>query len=150
MADDRTARPPRDLLSRDATARAPYKPPGTLPDPTPQPGYVFRWVATHTLGQHDPSNVSRRLRDGWEPVRAADHPELLLTGDANGNIEIGGLMLCKMPEERSKAREAYYAGQAAAQLASVDNHYLKEQDPRMPLFADRKSSATRGSFGNGK
>lgn len=150
MADERTARPPRDLLSRDATARAPYRPPGTLPDPTPVPGVVFRWIATHTLGQHDPSNVSRRLRDGWEPVRAEDHPELMLQGSPTGNVEIGGLMLCKMSVERSKAREEYYAQQANAQLASVDNHYLKEQDPRMPLTAERRSSVTRGSFGNGK
>jgi hypothetical protein len=34
-------------------------------------------------------------------------------------------------------------------MASVDNSFMKNNDPRMPLFADRKSSTTRGGFGSG-
>jgi hypothetical protein len=56
MAENRT---PRDNVSRDKQARAVYVPPTALPDPTPEPGYVYRWVATHVLGQHEPTNVSR-------------------------------------------------------------------------------------------
>jgi hypothetical protein len=147
MAEPRT---PRDLTSREKTARTVYTPPSTLPDPIPVPGYVYRWIATHTLGQADPSNVSRKLREGWEPVKAEDHPELMLVGNAKtGNVEIGGLMLCKMDAERARARNEYYASEAHKQLTSVDNHYMRNNDPRMPLFADRKTSVSRGSFGNG-
>lgn len=148
MAENRT---PRDTLSREKTARpGTYVPPSTLPDPAPEPGYVFRWIATHILGQADPTNVSKKLREGWEPVKAVDHPELMLTGNQSGNVEIGGLMLCKMSVEQAQSRDEYYQKQAQAQMESVDNHFMRNNDPRMPLFSDRKSSTTRGrGFGNG-
>lgn len=148
MADART---PRDLESRVKQTRAVYTPPSSLPDPNPEPGFVHRWVATHVLGQADPRNVSRQFREGWVPVKAEDHPELAyVTNSKTGNVEIGGLMLCKMPTEMSKARDAYYADQAQRQMESVDNTFLRNNDPRMPMFADRKSSTTRGSaFGSG-
>jgi len=144
------ARTPRDLTSREKTARTVYAPPSTLPDPTPEPGYVYRWIATHVLGQANVSHVSKQLREGWEPVKAADHPELMMMGNAaNGNVEIGGLMLCKMPIERARARDEYYQSQATSQMESVDNHFMRNNDPRMPLFSDRKTSTSRGGFGSG-
>jgi hypothetical protein len=148
MAETRT---PRDLSSREKTARAVYVPPSNLPDPTPEPGYAYRWIATHILGQSNPTNVSRKMREGWEPVKAEDHPELMLFGNAKtGNVEIGGLMLCKMPVERVQARSDYYNRQAQAQMDSVDNHFMRNNDPRMPLFSDKKSTTSRGGgFGTG-
>lgn len=148
MAENRA---PRELETREKTARHVYVPPSTLPDPTPEPGYVFRWIATHVMGQADPTNVSKKMREGWEPVKAADHPELMLVGNAKtGNVEIGGLMLCKMPIEQARARDAYYAKQAQAQMESVDNNFMRNNDPRMPLFSERRSAVTRGAgFGSG-
>ena len=148
MAENRT---PRDNSSREKTARAVYVPPSALPDPTPEPGYVYRWIATHVLGEANPTNVSKKMREGWEPVKAEDHPELMLVGNAKtGNVEIGGLMLCKMLKEQAQARDDYYAQQAQDQMNSVDNHFMRNNDPRMPLFSDRKSSASRGNgFGSG-
>jgi hypothetical protein len=145
---DRTA---RDLKSRDKSARAVYVPPSNLPDPTPEPGWTYHWVSTHILGQANPTNVSQKMREGWEPVKATDHPELMLMGnEKTGNVEIGGLMLCKMPIERYRARLDYYNRQAQGQMDSVDNHFLRNNDPRMPLFAEKKSSTTRGAgFGSG-
>ena len=141
----------RDSKSRDKSARTVYVPPSNLPDPTPDPDYTFRWVATHVLGQPLANNVSLQMRDGYEPVKAVDHPELALFGNnANGNVEIGGLMLCKAPKERVEARDEYYKKQAQNQMDSVDNHFMRNSDPRMPLFADRKSTTSRGSgFGSG-
>jgi hypothetical protein len=91
------------------------------------------------------------MREGWEPVKAADHPELMLVGNAKtGNVEVGGLMLCKMSVEQARARDAFYNQQTQAQIDSVDNHYMRNNDPRMPLFNDRKTTVTRGTgFGNG-
>jgi hypothetical protein len=140
----------RDMKSREKSARAVYVPPTNLPDPTPEPGYVYRWVATHILGQAEVTNVSRKMREGWVPVKANDHPELMLVGnEKTGNVEIGGLMLCKMPSEKAKARDEYYDLQAQNQMDSVDNNFMRQNDPRMPLFAERKSSTTRGGFGSG-
>ena len=144
------ARTPRDLASREKTARMVYTPPSSLPDPNPEPGYVYRLVATHVLGQADPTNVSKKLREGWEPVKASDHPELMLLGNKSGNVEIGGLMLCKMAKERAQARDEYYAHQAKAQVDSVDNNFMRNNDPRMPLFSEKKTSTSRGvGFGSG-
>ena len=141
----------RDSKSRDKSARTVYVPPSNLPDPTPDPDYTFRWVATHVLGQPLANNVSLQMRDGYEPVKAVDHPELALFGNnANGNVEIGGLMLCKAPKERVEARDEYYKKQAQNQMDSVENHFMRNSDPRMPLFADRKSTTSRGTgFGSG-
>jgi hypothetical protein len=148
MADNRSN---RDTASRDKNARYVYTPSSTLPDPTPEPGYVYRWIATHIMGQADPTNVSRKMRDGWVPVKAVDHPELMLeANEKTGNVEIGGLMLCKQPSEQAKARDEYFNKQAQNQMDSVDNHFMRNNDPRMPLFSDRKSTVSRGAgFGSG-
>jgi hypothetical protein len=148
MANNRT---PRDLDAREkSSTRAVYQPAATLPTPAPQNGYSFRWVATAVNGQDIPTNVSQKLRDGYEPVKAADHPELMLQSDKNGNVEVGGLMLCKIPTERAEARAEYYEKQADNQMNSVDNHFMRNNDARMPLFSDRKTTTTKGSgFGNG-
>ena len=63
------------------------------------------------------------------------------------NIEIGGLILCKTPEEFVEQRNAYYQQQTEAQANAVDNSLMRESDPRMPMFNERKSTV---SFGKGK
>ena len=148
MADSRTS---RDISSRDKSARIVYTPSSTLPDPTPEPGYTYRWIGTHVLGVSNPTNVSSKLRDGWVPVKATDHEELMLVGnEKTGNVEIGGLMLCKMPTERAQAIADYYNNAAQANMESVDNNFMRQQDPRMAtLFSERKSTSTRGNFGSG-
>ena len=141
MAENRT---PRDLVTREKTARAVYTPPSALPDPTPEPGWRFRWIATAVNGQSYAQNVAMRMREGWVPVKAEDHPELMLPANAAGNVEIGGLMLCKQPEESVEARNSYYATQASKQEQSVDNTLMRQSDARMPLFNERKSTTTFG------
>jgi hypothetical protein len=39
----------------------------------------------------------------------------------------------------------YYDNQNQAQMDSVDNNFLRENDPRMPLFSEKKSKVTFGS-----
>jgi hypothetical protein len=60
------------------------------------------------------------------------------------NIVMGGLLLCKAPIELVEERNAYYREQAKGQMTSVDNSLMRENDPRMPLFNDRKSTVTFG------
>jgi hypothetical protein len=62
------------------------------------------------------------------------------------SIEIGGLLLCKTPTEFTEQRNAFYQRQANEQMASVDNSFMRENDPRMPLFKERRSEV---SFGRG-
>lgn len=141
----------RELDTRErAVRKRTWVRPELLPTPNPEEGYEFRWVRVSTHGENDPMNVSSKLREGWEPVRASDHPEVQLMTVENDkfkdNIVVGGLMLCKTPTELIEQRNDFYRGQADAQIKSVDNNFLRENDPRMPLFAERKTKVT---FGNG-
>jgi hypothetical protein len=148
MANNRT---PREQEARENNAtRYVYKPASSLPDPTPDPDYEFYWVATAINGQDNGTNVSQKFRDGWVPVKAVDHPELQIQGNKDGNVEVGGLLLCKKPKEMAEARREYFEQKARNQMESVDNSFMRNSDARMPLFADRKSTTTKGSgFGNG-
>ena len=109
---------------------------------------MYRWIRTSNQGTIDPTNVSSKLREGWEPVKASDHPEITIVTIENerfkDNVIIGGLMLCKAPEELVEERSTYYKQQADNQIHSVDNNLMRENDPRMPLFNDRKSKVTFG------
>lgn len=154
----RTRSIPRELETREAEVRAEYVPPSALPDPKPQDGIVYRWIRVGSVGQGDKKNVSQRFREGWEPVRAEDHPELfimpestsgLVQADFPGTIEIGGLMLCKMPVEKARARTAYYDKHARNQMESVDHSYLREEvkgGRNMRLFSEQ---STETKFGTG-
>ena len=139
----------RDLETREKTKRKSAWPrPEVLPSPNPEPGYTFRWIRTSNQGTIDPPNVSSKLREGWEPVKATDHPEITLVTIENENFKdnviIGGLMLCKAPQELVEERTDYYKQQTDNQIHSVDNNLMRENDPRMPLFHDRKSKVTFG------
>ena len=139
----------RDQGSRANTARPmTWTPPTLLPDPAPQEGWEFRWIRISTQGQNDPSNLSSKLREGWEPVRANDHPEIQLFVDPasqfKDNVVVGGLMLCKTPSEMVAQRDAWFRKQAESQMQSVDNNFLRESDPRMPLFNERTTKVTFG------
>jgi hypothetical protein len=139
----------RELETRERKVRKKaWTRPEVLPSPNPEPGYDFHWVRVSTQGQVDATNVSSKLREGWEPVKATDHPEITIVAIEQerfkDNIVIGGLMLCKAPKEMVEERNAYYNDQAQAQMTSVDNSLMRENDPRMPLFNERKTKVTFG------
>lgn len=145
----------REEESREATARPTdtYKPEPTLPVPKPQNGYVFRWIRTGSAGHMDNRNVSKKFREGWVAVKAEDHPELMAMSDRNsqfeGNVEVGGLLLCKAPAETMKARQAYYSGLATQQLESVDRGFMNDQHENMPKYNESTSRTSRSKFGSG-
>jgi hypothetical protein len=141
----------RELESREVTERPKqWQLPELLPEPDKQAGYSYRWIRVSTLNAADPRNLSAKLREGWEPVRLEEQPKFQLLADPNSrfkdNIEIGGLLLCKTPTELVQQRNAYFANQAQNQTEAVDNNLMRQSDPRMPLFNERKSTT---SFGNG-
>jgi hypothetical protein len=145
-------RPARELETREATQRVKqWTQPQGLPTPQPEEGYSFRWVRTALLGQFDPTNTSAKFREGWEPVKADSQPQMFAFADPNsrfkGNIEIGGLLLCKIPKEFMEQRAAFYKKASDDQVQAVDNSFMQQNDARMPLFKDNRSSVT---FGSGK
>ena len=140
----------RQLETQEKTTRKKHwQRPETLPSPTPRPGYAHRWIRVSSRGAIDATNVSSKLREGWEPVKAVDYPEITLVDIEQekfaDNIVIGGLLLCEAPVELIAERSEYYETQTESQMRSVVSNLMRESDPRMPIFNDRK---TRVSFGN--
>ena len=149
MAENRLA---REVQTRSASERPKaWQRPETLPQPDRESGYAYRWIRVTTMGQNDAKNVSAKLREGWEPVRIEEQPQFKMLVDPNSrfkdNIEIAGLLLCKMPEEFVEQRTAFYAKATKDNMDAVDNNFMRENDARMPLFRERKSST---SFGQGR
>jgi hypothetical protein len=141
----------RELETRAVSERpTQWQQPELLPEPDKEAGFAYRWVRVATLNNADPRNLSSKLREGWEPVRIEEQPKFQLLVDPNSrykdNIEIGGLLLCKTPEEFVQQRNAHFAKQTAAQTDAVDNNLMRQSDPRMPLFKENKSTT---SFGKG-
>ena len=149
MAENRIS---RELDTRAKMERPKqWMPPELLPSPNPEDGYEFRWIRISTLGTADPGHVSAKLREGWEPVKASEHPEIQLMAIGEkprfpDSTEIGGLLLCKTPKEFVEQRNSYYQRQTDGQMQSVDNAFMRENDPRMPVFKERRSEV---KFGRG-
>lgn len=149
MAENRLA---RELENRSTVERPKaWAPASALPEPDKQPGYAYRWIRVASQGQADPKNTSSKMREGWEPVRIEEQPKFQMLTDPNSrfkdNIEVGGLLLCKTPTELVEQRNLHYQLQADNQIEAVDNNLMRQNDPRMPLFNERK---TEVSFGKGK
>jgi len=148
MAENRLT---RELEARTQQERPKqWAPAELLPEPDKQPGFAYRWIRVSTMDKADPRNLSAKLREGWEPVKVSEQPKFQLLIDPNSrfkdNIEIGGLVLCKTPQEFVEQRNDYYANQTQAQTTAIDNSFMRESDSRMPLFSEKKSST---SFGKG-
>ena len=148
MAENRLS---RDAETRESKARPKqWQQPESLPEPDKMPGYAYRWIRVSTLNTSDPRNLSGKLREGWEPVPVEEQPKFKLLVDPasrfKDNVEIGGLLLCKTPVEFVAQRTDFFDKRASGQMESVDNSLMRQSDPRMPLFKERKSST---SFGKG-
>jgi hypothetical protein len=151
MQMDNTNRQDREIDTREEFQRADsWKPASLLPEFKKVPGWAYRWIRTSVMNEADNLNVSSKMREGWEPVKLADHPEMKLMIDQNSRfkdgVEIGGLLLCKIPQEFVDQRKAHYAKQSQQQADAVDNSFLKQSDARMPLFSEKKATT---SFGKG-
>ena len=143
MAD----REPRDTQTREKQAKVKqWERPSLLPTPNPREGVKFRWIATSVMGQSNNPNVSAKFREGWTPVLAKDFPELQIMSDIDSkwkeNVDVGGLLLCSNAIENVEARKKYHREQSARQIESVDNSYLRTNDPRMPVLKPERSTRT--------
>jgi hypothetical protein len=143
------SRTPREVATRTQAERPKqWQAPELLPEPDKQAGFSYRWIRVATNGQADPRNLSSKIREGWEPVRIEEQPKFGLLMDPNSrfkdNIEIGGLLLCKTPTELVTQRNEHYQNLTDSQTRAVDNSFMRQNDPRMPLFNERKSTVTFG------
>ena len=126
-----------------------WGPPSSLDAPKPPEGFRYRWIRAESMGFQDTKNITGRLREGYELVRAeevenaSDYP-VVEEGRYKGVIGVGGLLLAKVPEEIAKQREDYMRRQHEARNEAVENDLMKEQDKRMPINIERQSRVTFG------
>ncbi len=149
----RTSRGSETRKSKDAPR--PWSPPSSLDAPKAPSGFVQRWIRVESMGFEDTSNVSKKLREGWEFVRAetlkeeigANQYPVVSKGEYAGLIGTQGLVLARIPEEIAKSRAEYFKKISADQMSAIDNDLMKEQQPGMPINIDRQSRVT---FGGGR
>ena len=104
------------------TRRKPWTPPSTLDAPPPPEGYTHRWIRESIMGFDDKKNLSARLREGFELVRADE-----------------------FPLESKAERQEYFKGLTRDQQKAVDNDMMREQHPSMPILKPERQS--RVTFG---
>ncbi len=144
----------RDTETREANPLVEeWTPPEKLPVPNDRDGYEHRWVRSSSMGKLDNMNVSARLREGWDMCLAKEYPEVSkhVVNDIDGrfsdsgNMEIGGLVLCRMPLALYKSRQKFFDDKSKNILKAADENFMRDSDPRMPKLNPERS--TRVTFG---
>ena len=126
-----------------------WVPPSSLDAPPAPDGFRYRWIRAESVGFQDTKNITGRIREGYELVRAeevenaSDYP-VLEEGKYKGVIGVGGLLLAKVPIEIAKQRQDYMTRRHEDRNDAVENDLMKEQDKRMPINVDRQSRVTFG------
>ena len=129
-----------------------WTPPSSLDAPAAPQGYAHRWIRTATAGFDDAANVSKKLREGWEFVKADtllseigpnEYP-VLHEGKHAGLVGIGGLVLARIPLEILKSRAEYFRKITQDRTDAIDRDLMKEQHPDMPINIERQSRVTFG------
>ena len=125
-----------------------WTPPSSLDAPPAPDGFRHRWIRAESLGFSDTKNVSARLREGFELVRADEYPDsqypVITDGKYAGVIGVGGLLLARISEEIAKQRAAYIDSLSKGQDEAVEHDLMKEQHKSMPINVDRQSRVTFG------
>ena len=125
-----------------------WTPPTSLDAPPAPKGFRHRWIRAESLGFQDTKNVSARLREGFELVRADEYPDtqypVITDGKYAGVIGVGGLLLARISEEIAKQRAAYIESLAKGQDEAVEHDLMREQHKSMPINIDRQSRVTFG------
>jgi len=145
-------------VSRESEQRSkdvrhkPWTPPSSLDAPPPPAGFKHRWLRAESMGYQDTGNMSKKLREGWELVRADelekqigpnDYP-VISEGKNAGVVGVGGLLLARIPEEIVESRKDYFRTKTKGQMDAVDHDLMKEQRPEMPINIERQSRVTFG------
>ena len=149
MSNENEKRTSRASQTREKTAQKKvWSPPSSLDAPPAPTGFRHRWVRAESLGFNDTKNVSGRIRQGYELVRADEYPDsdypVVEDGKYAGVIGVGGLVLARIPEEIAKSREDFFKKQTQAKDEAINNDLMKEQHSSMPINAERQSRVTFG------
>lgn len=141
--------------TREKTKRLrPWAPPSSLDAPPAPDGYRHRWIRVEARGVDDTKNLSSRIREGFEPVRADQYTgteyeglyPVVDAGRYQGVIGVGGLILARIPLEIAAQRTAYYADQSAGLMAAADTELMQvnAHDTMRISSPSRKNRVTFG------
>jgi hypothetical protein len=113
-------------------------------------GYKHRWIRAEAGGMDDRTNISGKLREGYELVRGDEYPDYHVPtvedGRHAGVISVGGLLLARVPVETVEERNAYYRNRANDQLQAADNELMKA-NAHNSMTIQRPTRQSRVSFG---
>ena len=144
--EKRTSRASQTRVKEDR--KKVWSPPSSLDAPPAPDGFKHRWLRAESMGFDDSSNMSAKLRSGYELVRADQYPDTdypsVQTGKYQGVIGVGGLLLARIPEEIVESRKDYFAKQVEDKNNAIDNDLMKEQHPSMPINNERQTRVTFG------
>ena len=125
-----------------------WTPPSSLDAPPAPDGFKHRWIRAESMGFDDTSNMSAKLRSGFELVRADQYSDVdyptIQDGKYKGGIGVGGLLLARIPDEIVEARREYFEQQTKDRNDAIENDLMKEQHPSMPINNDRQTRVTFG------
>ena len=159
VVDDNDVRTSRSADTREKDNRPKiWKMPSALEIPeeaaeqAKSQGITYRWIRESVLGQDDKTNVSKRFREGFVPVRPDELPgfhDLPTVDDGRhaGIIGVGGLILCKIDKDIADQRNEFFEQQTQNQMTAVENDLMREENPSMPITTNRTSKVTFGGSG---
>ena len=148
MVKDKNTSRANDTRSKSERPKV-WVPPSSLDAPPAPDGFRYRWIRAEVTGFQDTKNITGRIREGYELVRAeevqnaSDYP-VVEDGKYKGVIGVGGLLLAKVPEEIARQRQEYMTNRHQQRDEAVKNDLMKEQDSRMPINVERQSRVTFG------
>ena len=126
---DKPKRAPRKTREKEFRIKQ-WQPPSSLDAPPAPEGYAHRWIREEVAGQLDSKNISARLREGYELVRADEYPDfeapVVDRGRYEGVIGVGGLLLARIPSELLQQRAQYYREMVNGQEEAVNSDMLRE------------------------
>lgn len=126
----------------------PWIRPSSLEAPKERNGFAQRWIRVGSNGKDDPTNTSRKFREGWRPrpassVPASYHAPTISQGKWAGCIGVEGMILCEMPAKIREKRNAHYAAKTQLVTDAIASELQKQSNPGMPITQERTSKVVR-------
>ena len=130
--------------------RKPWTPPSMLDAPAPPEGYKHRWIRAEVRGFEDRTNMSARMREGFELVRADEYPDfeapIIEDGKYAGHFGVGGLVLARIPLETVEERSEYFRSRNSDQMTAVDQDMMRENS-HSSMTINKPERQSRVTFG---
>ena len=108
------------------SAEAEWSRPSELEAPKPRTGYTQRWVRIRLGTEDDARNSMRKFREGWLPrqldtVPVGYAPPTFSHSRLGNVIGVEDLILCEMPIQKAKQRNAHYEAKKNRMIEGIEN-----------------------------